>query len=168
MPAFGSVAWPVALGCCYTRRVGMDDDDQYERDADQHLAAYGLRVAPDQVPIVRDVLIRETRYETDTYAGRGTISGNTQLMRICAVQLWYAGDVEDALLVHRARRTSMDATGAIDAELMLGAGVARTKEYLASLCTDEARQILDEIAWVEDSYDADRYAAFLDMYYRTT
>lgn len=145
----------------------MDIHDQYERDADQHLATYGLHVAPDQVPIVRDVLMRETRREADTYAGRGTIPGNTQLMRICAVQLWHAGAVEDVLLVHRARRSSMDATGAVDAELMLGAGVARTKAYLATLATDEARQILEEIAWVEDSYAADRYAAFLDTYYRT-
>ncbi|MEV6812146.1 hypothetical protein [Micromonospora sp. NPDC051296] len=147
--------------------MGMDIDDQYERDADQHLAAYGLRVAADQVPIVRDVLMRETRHEADTYAGKGTVPGNTQLMRICAVQLWHAGTVKDALLVHRARRTSMDATGAVDAELMLGAGVARTKEYLATLGTDEARAILDEIAWMEESYDAERYAAFLDTYYRT-
>ncbi|MBM0256480.1 hypothetical protein [Micromonospora sp. 4G55] len=146
--------------------MGMDIYDQYERDADQHLAAYGLRVAVDQVPIVRDVLMRETRHEADIYAGMGTIPGNTQLMRICAVQLWHVGAVEDALLVHRARRTSMDATGAVDAELMLGAGVARTKEYLATLCTDEAREILDEIAWVEESYDAKRYAALLDKCYR--
>lgn len=145
----------------------MNIDDQYERDADQHLAAYGLRVAADQVPIVRDVLMRETRHEADTYAGKGSVPGNTQLMRICAVQLWHAGAVEDALVVHRARRTSMDATGAVDVELMLGAGVARTKEYLATLCTDEAREILDEIAWVEESYDAERYEAFLDKYYRT-
>ncbi|HYN94121.1 MAG TPA: hypothetical protein VES42_09770, partial [Pilimelia sp.] len=64
--------------------------------------------------------------------------------------------------------TSMDATGAIDAHLMLGAGVARTKEYCAALGTDEAREILDAIAWLEEeSYDAERYAAELDAWYRT-
>ncbi|WCN79517.1 hypothetical protein [Micromonospora sp. LH3U1] len=147
--------------------MAMDIYDQYERDAEEHLAAYGLRVGADQVPTVREVLVRETQREADTYAGMGTVPGNTQLMRICAVQLWHAGTVEDALLVHRARGTSMDATGAVDAELMLGAGVVRTKEYLAALCTDEARELLNEIAWVEESYDAGRYAAFLDTYYRT-
>ncbi|MBM0229699.1 MULTISPECIES: hypothetical protein [Micromonospora] len=144
----------------------MDIYDQYERDADQHLAAYGLRVAAGQVPIVRDVLMRETQREAETYAGTGTVPGNTQLMRICAVQLWHVGAVEDALVVHRARGTSMDATGAIDAELMLGAGVAKTKDYLATVCTEEAREILEVIAWVEESYDPGRYAAFLDRYYR--
>ncbi|MFI7578233.1 hypothetical protein [Micromonospora sp. NPDC049497] len=85
---------------------------------------------------------------------------------MCAVQLRHVGAVEDALLVHRARGASMDATGAIDAELMLGAGVARTKEYLTTVCTEEAREILDVITWVEEAYDPGHYAAFLDRYYR--
>ncbi|MCG5445750.1 hypothetical protein NIE79_004271 [Micromonospora sp. NIE79] len=146
----------------------MDIYDQYERDAEEHLAAYGLRVSADQIPIVRNLLVREIRHETDTYAGLGTVPGNTELMRICAIQLWHAGAVEDVLLVNRARGTSMDATGAVDVELMLGAGVFRTKEYLVTLGTEEARKILDEIAWVEESYDAGHYAAFLDRYYLTT
>jgi hypothetical protein len=146
--------------------MAMDIYDRYERDADQYLATYGLRIDPDMLPMVRDTLIRETRHEADTYAGRGTVPGNTYLMRICAAQLWHAGAVEDALLVHRARRTSMDATGAVDGQLMLGAGVARTKDYCETLGTAEAREILDDIAWLEESYDADRYAAELDGWYR--
>ncbi|HYN92695.1 MAG TPA: hypothetical protein VES42_02465, partial [Pilimelia sp.] len=130
--------------------MAMDSYDRYERDADQYLATHGLRVGADMLPAVREILIRETRHEADTYAGVGTVPGNTSLMRICAAQLWHAGAVEDALLIHRARRTSMDATGAIDAHLMLGAGVARTKEYCAALGTDEAREILDAIAWLEE------------------
>nr|WTA65368.1 hypothetical protein OHB51_22955 [Micromonospora sp. NBC_00855] len=110
--------------------MGADIYDRYERDAEDHLAAYGLRVSDDQVPIIRNILVRETRHEADTYAGLGSVPGNTQLMRICAIRLWHAGAVEDVLLVHRARGTSMDATGAVDVELMLGAGVATTKEYL--------------------------------------
>lgn len=148
--------------------MGADIYDRYERDAEDHLAAYGLRVRDDQVPIIRNILVRETRHEADTYVGLGTVPGNTQLMRICAIQLWHAGAVEDVLLVHRARGTSMDATGAVDVELMLGAGVATTKEYLAALGTEEAQGILDEIAWVEESYDAAHYTAFLDRYYLTT
>jgi hypothetical protein len=146
--------------------MAMDIYDRYERDADQYLATHGLRIDTDKLPMVRDLLIRETRREADTYAGRGTVPANTYLMRICAAQLWHAGAVEDALLVHRARRTSMDATGAVDGQLMLGAGVARTKEYCTALGTAEAREILDDIAWLEESYDADGYAAELDNWYR--
>ncbi|WP_430502926.1 hypothetical protein ACQRWP_15440 [Micromonospora trifolii] len=58
----------------------MDIHDQYERDAEEHLAAYGLRVSADQIPIVRNLLVRETRHEADTYAGLGTVPSNTQLM----------------------------------------------------------------------------------------
>lgn len=145
----------------------MDIYDRYEQDADHYLAAHGLRVAADMLPTVREILVRETQHEGATYAGTGTVPGNTYLMRICAAQLWHAGAVEDALLIHRARRTSMDATGAIDGQLMLGAGVARTKEYLTALDTDEAREILGDIAWLEEFYDAERYAADLDDCYWT-
>lgn len=144
----------------------MDIYDRYEQDADRYLAAHGLRVTTDLLPAVRELLARETRHEADTYAGRGTMPGNTLLMRICAAQLWHAGAVEDALLVHRARRTSMDATGAVDGELMLGAGLTRTREYLTALATDEAGDVLDAIACVEQPYDAERYAAYLDDCYR--
>jgi len=148
--------------------MGMDIYDQYERDAEQYLATHGLRVAADMLPAVRELLVRETRHEVDTYAGKGTVPGNTELMRICSAQLWHAGAVEDALLIHRARRSSMDATGAVDGQLMLGAGVARTKEFLTALGTEEACEVLDDIAWLEDDYDAERYAADLDDYYRAT
>ncbi len=141
----------------------MDIYDQHERDADRYLSTYGLRVGTEMLPTVRATLIRETRHEADTYAGRDSVPGNTSLMRICAVQLWHGGAVEDALLVHRARRTSMDATGAVDAELMLGAGVARTTEYLTALDITEA---LDAVAGVAEFYDAGRFAAYLDDYYR--
>jgi hypothetical protein len=145
----------------------MDIYDEYERDADRHLATYGLRVSAEVLPAVREILVRETRREADTYAGTGSVPANTSLMRICAAQLWHGGVVEDALLVHRARRTSMDAAGAVDAQMMLGAGVARTKEYVAALGTDEAREILDDIAWAETFYDAEEYATGLDEYYRS-
>ncbi|MFF5081617.1 hypothetical protein ACFY36_31600 [Actinoplanes sp. NPDC000266] len=137
----------------------MDVYDRYERDAERYLAVHGLHVEPGLLPAVREILVRETRNEADTYAGVGSVPGNTELMRICAVQLWHGGQVEDALLIHRARRTSMDATGAIDAELLLGAGPARTKEYLAGLGTDEALEMLDVIAGVEEWYDAESYSA---------
>ena len=145
----------------------MDVYDQYERDADQYLATYGLRVATDMLPAVRVVLIRETGHEADTYAGRGSVPGNTSLMRICAARLRHGGAVEDVLLVHRACRTSMDATGAVDAELMLGAGLARTKQYLRAVGTKEASEAFDDLACVDEWYDRERYAANLDDYYRT-
>ena len=146
----------------------MDIYDRYEEEADRYLAAHGLRVPAGKLPAVREILVRETRHEADTYAGVGTVPGNTELMGICAAQLWHGGAVEDALLIHRARRTSMDATGAVDGQLMLGAGVARTTDYLRALDTDEARQILDDITWLAQSYDAERFAADLDNRYGTT
>jgi hypothetical protein len=150
----------------YNGCVDMDIYDRYERDADQYLAMHGLRVPADMLPAVREILIRETRHEKDSYAGVGDIPGNTYLMGVCAAQLWHGGAVQDALLVHRARRTSMDATGAVDGQLLLGAGVTRTKEYFSAMGTDEARQLLADVAWLEESYDAEGYAAYLDRWYR--
>lgn len=145
----------------------MDIYDQHERDADAYLAAHGLRVPAGMLPTVRAILSRETRHEASTYAGTGAVPGNTALMRICAAQLWHAGIVEDTLLIHRARRTSMDATGAIDAELLPGAGIARTRAYLTALATDEAHTILTDIDHLADDYDPTRYAARLAAWYGT-
>lgn len=144
----------------------LDIYDQYERDADEYLATHGLRVAADMLPAVRAILIRETRHETDAYARRGSVPGNTSLMRICAAQLWHGGVVEDSLLVYRASRTSMDATGAVDGEFMLGAGLTSTQRYLTALGTEEAGEALGYVASLAESYDAGRFAAHLDHYYR--
>ena len=158
---------PPSNASATTERMATDIYEAYDRVAEEYLATHGLRVDADRLPMVREILIGETRHEADTYAGRGFVPGNTGLMAICAAQLWHAGVVEDALLVHRARRTSMDATGAIDAHLLLGAGVARTRAFCAALGTDEARLILDDIAGVENEYEPDRYAAALAAWYET-
>src|SRR4051812_40106564 len=76
---------------CYTGRMEMDVYDRYEQEADHYLAIHGLRVAADMLPTVREILVRETQHEGATYAGTGTVPGNTYLMRICAAQLWHAG-----------------------------------------------------------------------------
>lgn len=145
----------------------IDIYEQYERDAEAFLAVHGLRVPAARLAEVREVLVRETRHEADTYAGAGGgVPGNTSLMAVCAAQLWCAGAVEDALLIHRARRTSMDATGAVDRRLMLGAGVDRTKAFLTALSTDEAREIVEEIVEIEEFYDADEFAAEVEGWYR--
>ncbi|MGI5175873.1 hypothetical protein ACQEVZ_06020 [Dactylosporangium sp. CA-152071] len=142
--------------------------DRYEREADEYLASHGLRVAAEMLPAVRAAIVRETRHEADFSAGRGSVPGNTSLMRICVAQLWHGGAVEDALLVCRARRTSMDATGAIDGELMLGAGVLPTRWYLVALGTDEASEALRYVSSLAEGYEAGRFAADLDDYYRNS
>lgn len=48
-----------------------DIHDRYEQEADRYLAAYGLRVAADMLPAVRQILRRETRHEADARRRRG-------------------------------------------------------------------------------------------------
>ena len=54
-------------------RVETSIYDEYERDADRYLATYGLRVSVELLPMVRQILTRETEHETDTYAAAGTV-----------------------------------------------------------------------------------------------
>lgn len=140
--------------------------DQHERDADEHLATYGLRVPPDVLPTIRAILIRETRHEADTYAGRGGPPGNTALMRVCAAR--------PSSGTAAPPRTPCSCTGRAapawtrpapsTPSSCLGAGPARTREYLTAAGATEA---LDDIAGVDEPYDAGRYAAYLDAYYPT-
>ena len=56
--------------------------------------------------------------------------GDTELMRACCLLLYRHGHVEDAGLIWEAKNASFDASFAIDAYLLLGAGLESTKKYL--------------------------------------
>jgi len=48
--------------------------------------------------------------------------GDTELMKLCCVQLFNAGAVGDALAIWRAKTASWDAHCSIDVQLLCGAG----------------------------------------------
>ena len=112
-----------------------------------------------------DILAVETERER---AHQG--SGNTILMRLCCVQLFNLHKLEDVLPIWHAKTASWDAYRSIDIQLLCGAGLEATKEYLAQDPSPEAHSALERIIECEHTGDFDGFSVaaywgyFVDEY----
>jgi hypothetical protein len=106
-------------------------------DEDESLRRYGLR--PSGADLAE---IRETLRDRSAKERRNQGDGDTELMKLCCVQLFNAGDLADVPLIWQAKESSWDAHHSIDVQLLCGAGLEQTKRYLAAEKSDEAAQAL--------------------------
>ena len=95
----------------------MNEDDSLRR--------YGLHPVGSDLDQVRELLAAQAAYERQRQG-----DGDTQLMKLCCVQLFNAGLVTDVLLIWQAKESSWDAHCSIDVQLLCGAGLAPTMAYL--------------------------------------
>jgi hypothetical protein len=117
------------------------------------LLRFGLTVSADDLPDIRAALTVETNKERESQ-GRG----DTELMKLCCVQLFGYGDVEDALLIWRAKSASMDASCAVDVQLLCGAGLDATKAFLAGHGSPDAERARARILDCEECGDFDEFS----------
>jgi hypothetical protein len=114
---------------------GIDDDgDEYDtnsefreqvceqlnrdlRDTDRRLVRYLLK---------QEILMHEESW------------GVNENIKLCAYLLYRLGHVEDALLIWRAKSTNFDTGCGVDVQLLVGAGLERTVEYLKEQGSKEA------------------------------
>lgn len=120
---------------------------------EESISLYGLRPpALEQLDQIRNRLAEETEQER-----RGQGKGDTELAKLCCVQLFSHGMLEDVLSIWRAKTASMDANCGIDVQLLCGAGLNATKEYLQKTDCDSAQQALLRIAECERAGDFDGF-----------
>ena len=125
------------------------------------LLALGLHPAATDVPTIRAVLADETTRER---AAQG--EGDTEVMRLAAAQLFAAGTVDDAILIWRAKRASMDAACSIDIELLCGRGLDETLKHLDALGDDDGASAAQALRTTLDGdFDAVDFMAHLTRYY---
>ncbi len=124
------------------------EEFQANTGLDEWLSRFGLRPGQDQLAEVRETLAKETAAETQHQG-----SSDTDLMKLCCVQIFNVGTPSDALLVWRAKTASMDADGSIDIQLLCGQGLEPTKAYLAGLGTEESKAALKRLAACEEAGD---------------
>ena len=115
-------------------------------DEDESLRRYGLHPFGAHLDEVRALLTAQTRLEK-----RAQGDGDTELMKLCCVQLYNAGSPEDVLLIWEAKSASMDAACSIDVQLLCGSGLATTKAYLSSLRLPEAEAALRRLLQCESA-----------------
>jgi hypothetical protein len=94
-------------------------------DEDESLRRYGLRPGGADLDAVRGLLAEQTELER-----RCPGDADTELMKLCCVQLFNAGVQADVLSIWQAKESSWDAHCSIDVQLLCGAGLSETKAHL--------------------------------------
>ena len=134
-------------------------------DEGESLHGYGLHPAGASLDEIRALLAVQIQMEQ---AVQG--NGDTELMRLCSVQLFNAAVPEDVLLIWKAKSASMDSDCSIDIQLLCGSGLSRTKAYLSSQCLPEAdaalrRLLHTEVAGDFDAFSVEGHSAQYAAYY---
>jgi hypothetical protein len=134
-------------------------------DEEESLRRFGVHPAAEDLDAIRTLLVEHTERER-----RAQGEGDTELMKLCCVQLFNSGDLDDALLVWNAKQSSFDAACSIDAALMLGRGIGATMAHLAADPAPSAAAALGYLRELEAlgelvDFDAAAVSAGFDRYY---
>lgn len=117
-------------------------------DEETGLRRYGLRPSERDLDEIRQILEAQTAVER-----RSQGDGDTDLMKLCCVQLFNAGVLDDVLRIWRAKESSFDALCSIDVQLLCGAGLEQTKTYLAAQRSEDAAATLEYLRQCEAAGD---------------
>jgi hypothetical protein len=117
---------------------------------DESLRRYGLRPSPADLPQIRKALLAEADLEQQDQ--------DTELMKLCCVQLFNAGQLDDVLLIWQAKESSFDAHCSIDVQLLCGAGLAATKAHLEADGSPDAAHALEYLLGCEAAGNFDGFS----------
>lgn len=133
---------------------------------DELLARFGVSPRKDYAPMIREILRNASALERSRQG-----EGDTEVMKLCCVQLFCLGQLDDVLEIWRAKTSSMDADASIDVQLLCGAGLSGTKQYLVTLHTEEGVTALERLVQSEaaggfEGFTVAEYRSFWEAYYR--
>jgi hypothetical protein len=133
---------------------------------DELLQRYGLHPTGPDLDQVREILRGEVARERHRLG-----DGDTELMKLCCVQLFHHRSLADVLLIWQAKESGWDPHHSIDVQLLCGAGLDATKAFLADDSGGEARKALDYLIECETAGDFDGFtvadqSAWHHRYYR--
>ncbi|HAL70364.1 MAG TPA: hypothetical protein DCP71_01135 [Verrucomicrobiales bacterium] len=107
---------------------------------------FGLPAAPEDRGEIRRHLALEIERERQGESGE-------EMLRTLCLQLFSLGYPEDALLIWESKQSSFDAGCGLDIQLVCGAGLAVTQNYLSRASILEASAILQCLAACEQAGD---------------
>ncbi|MFP2903543.1 hypothetical protein ACLESD_00400 [Pyxidicoccus sp. 3LFB2] len=122
-------------------------------NVDECLDRFGLAPTSEHLGELRALLDAQSARERQSQG-----HGDTELMKLCALQLFNAGRVEDILRIWRAKTSSMDADASLDIQLLAGAGLEQAKAYLSREGSEHARSALARLTACESSGDFDGFS----------
>lgn len=117
------------------------------------LKRFGVTPERDELDQIRAILQDETVRERKS---RG--DGDTEVMKLCCVQLFSAACLDDILRIWFAKSASFDAAASIDVQLLCGPGLDETKAFLSSHDSPEATMALLRILECEDAGDFEGFS----------
>ncbi|MGQ5264822.1 hypothetical protein ACTWLT_29125 [Micromonospora sp. ZYX-F-536] len=129
-------------------------------DEDESLRRYGLQPSCADLPRIREIL----RAQTDL----GQDDQDTELMKLCCVQLFNAGQLSDVLVIWRAKESSWDAHCSIDVQLLCGAGLDATRAHLEADGSDDAAEALRYLLECEAAGDFDTFSVAEETRWRAS
>ena len=97
-------------------------------------------------------------------------AGMSDEIRLSAFMLYKIGNVEHAPLLWDAKQANFDTFCGLDVQLLVGAGVEETLDYLKSIGSDEAQGAASYIEGCRGTGDfkhLDRYAEEWERYFRS-
>ncbi len=103
-------------------------------DEDASLRRYGMQPSARDLEEIRSILRAQTQLMQDEQ--------DTDLMKLCCVQLFNSGQLDDVLTIWDAKESSWDAHCALDVHLLCGAGLDATKTHLANDGSEAAADAL--------------------------
>lgn len=106
--------------------------------SDEVLSLYSIEPDISKVEEIRELLINEIANKS---------SEDHEYLKTLCIQLFSIGEVQDTLLIWRAKNKDFDAGCYIDVQLLCGAGLDKTINYLKGIGNFEAKK---ELSYIEE------------------
>lgn len=117
---------------------------------DESFGRYGLQPSSADLSHIREILQAQADFEQHDQ--------DTELMKLCCLQLFNAGQLSDVLVIWQAKESSWDAHCSIDVQLLCGAGLDATKAYLDADGSENAAEALRYLLDCEAAGDFDNFS----------
>lgn len=107
---------------------------------DIHLNKFGIVPEDNNLSEIRVILKGEIEKEKKS---QGT--GDTELMKLCCVELFSRKYYDDIFLIWKAKTASFDSYNSIDIQLLCANGVRETKNFLLNSDNEVSKSIIEKI-----------------------
>ncbi len=124
----------------------MQLTDEHHMSYYEILLKFGLPALPQHRDEIRQFLMEEIELAREG-------KDREEMLRTLTLQLFSIGKVEDSLLIWNAKQSSFDSSFTVDIQTICGAGLAKTKEYLAQLTDTSAKEALEYLIECERAGD---------------
>jgi hypothetical protein len=129
----------------FAKKMNMTRDEQL----DAQLERYTLNPDPQFAEEIREIIRQEIANENRE---------DNEILKLSCMQLFSIGQVEDSLLIYKAKESSFDASLYLDIQFLCGAGFDATKDFLSQQNTPEATEALDHLLACEEGGDFDGFS----------